>query len=62
MNQALQYAGLGTQMLVLLGLGVWGGMWLDERWQCSPLFLVVLPILALGISLYNLYRRLTEKK
>jgi len=60
-NQVLQYAGLGTQMLVLLGLGVWAGLYLDEKWNCSPLFLIVLPVLALAISLVNVYRQLTRK-
>lgn len=58
----MRYASIGTEMLVLLGLGVWGGMKLDEKWNCSPLLLLVLPVLALGFCLYRLYRQLISKK
>lgn len=61
-NNAMKYAAVGTQMMVLLGLGVWGGMKLDEKLNTSPLFLVVLPVLALFVSLYQLYRQLVQKK
>jgi F0F1-type ATP synthase assembly protein I len=59
---AMRYAALGTQMMVLLGLGVWGGLKLDARLQTSPLFLVVLPVVALVISLVQLYRQLVKPK
>lgn len=62
MNQAMRYAGIGTEMLVGLGLGVWGGIVLDEKWNCSPLLLIVLPVLALSISLYRLYKQLVNRK
>jgi F0F1-type ATP synthase assembly protein I len=59
-GNALKYASLGTQMMVLLGLGVWGGIKLDEYWNCSPLFLILFPVLGLTFSLYQLYRQLTR--
>ena len=61
-NNAMKYAAVGTQMMVLLGLGVFGGMKLDEKLNTSPLFLVVLPVVALFVSLYQLYRQLVQKK
>lgn len=61
-NDIMKYASLGTQMIVLLGLGVWGGLKLDEKLNTAPLFLVLLPVLALFISLYQLYRQLVSKK
>lgn len=61
-NSAMKYAAVGTQMMVLLGLGVFGGMKLDEKLNTSPLFLVVLPVVALFVSLYQLYRQLVQKK
>lgn len=59
---AMKYASLGTQMLVLLGLGVWGGLKLDEHWNTTPLFLVLFPVLGLVLSLYQLYRQLVKPK
>jgi len=61
-NNAMKYAAVGTQMMVLLGLGVFGGLKLDEKLNTSPLFLVVLPVVALFVSLYQLYRQLVQKK
>lgn len=61
-GNAMKYAAVGTQMMVLLGLGVFGGMKLDEKLNTSPLFLVVLPVLALFVSLYQLYRQLVKKQ
>lgn len=56
----MKYAAVGTQMMVLLGLGVFGGIKLDERLHTSPLLLIVLPVLALFLSLYQLYRQLIK--
>lgn len=61
-SNVMKYASLGMQMLVLLGLGVWGGLALDKRLHTSPLFLVVLPVLALFLSLFQLYRQLVKPK
>ena len=61
-GNAMKYAAVGTQMMVLLGLGVFGGMKLDEKLHTKPLFLVLLPVLALFLSLYQLYRQLVKKK
>ena len=59
---AMKYAAIGTQMMVLLGLGVWGGLKLDEYANTKPLFLIVFPVLALFISLYQLYKQLVNPK
>lgn len=56
----LKFASLGTQMLVYLGLGVWGGIKLDEVAHTQPLFLIILPLIGLGLSLYQLYKELTK--
>ncbi len=61
-SDAMRYASVGTQMLVFLGLGVWGGLKLDERLQTSPLFLILFAVLALVISLVRLYRQLIRDK
>lgn len=59
-GNAMKYAAIGTQMMVLMGLGVWGGLKLDEKVHTSPLFLIVFPVVALFVSLYQLYRQLTK--
>lgn len=61
-SNAMKYATIGTQMMVLLGLGVWGGLKLDEKLHTSPLFLVLFPVVGLFISLYQLYRQLIGPK
>lgn len=59
-NGALRYVGLGTQWLVMLGLAVWAGLKLDEKIGVKALLVVVLPLLALGISLWQLIRSLKK--
>lgn len=58
----LRYAGLATQLLVLLGLAVWGGLKLDERLHFRALFVIILPLIALVISLLQLIRSLNNKR
>jgi Na+/glutamate symporter len=41
----LQYAGLGFQLLVSIGLAIYAGKWLDEWINTSvPVFLWLLPL------------------
>lgn len=58
----MRYAGLATQLLVLLGLAVWGGMKLDQRLHFRALFVIILPVVALTISLFQLIRSLNNKR
>ena len=62
-NNTLKYVGLGTQMMALMGLGVWGGIKLDSltNWK-FPLFVITLPLLALGVSLWQLLRESNKPK
>ena len=62
-NAVLKYAGLATQWMVMLGLGVWGGMKIDIALGLSlPVFLVLLPLIALIFSLYSLIKSLSKPK
>ena len=62
-NEALKYMGLGTQMLVLLGIAVWGGIELDKKTGFKfPLFVVLFPVIALFYSLYSLIKKLNNTK
>lgn len=59
---AMRYAGLATQWMILLGLGVWGGIALDKRMGFKALFVVIFPLLALGVSLWQLIKSLNKDK
>lgn len=58
----MRYAGLATQWLVMLGLAVWAGLVLDKRIGLAALFVIILPVLALIISLWQLIRTLNSKQ
>jgi len=59
-NAVMRYAGLATQWLVMLGIAVWGGLKLDERLVFRALFVIVLPLAALILSLWQLIRSLNK--
>lgn len=61
-STVLQYAGLATQLLVLLGIAVWGGLKLDERLGFRALFIIIFPLIALVLSLLQLIRSLNNNK
>ena len=60
-NAVMRYAGLATQWLVMLGIGVWAGLKLDERLGFKALFIIILPLAALIASLWLLIRSLNKK-
>lgn len=55
-SNVARYAGMATQLLVLLGIAVWGGLKLDERLGFRALLVIILPVVALIISLWQLIR------
>ena len=62
-RELMQYAGLATQWLVMLGLALWAGMAIDKRIsESSRIFTIVLPLLALTISLWQLIKKFTKPK
>jgi hypothetical protein len=62
-NTAMRYAGLATQWMVMLAIAVWVGYKLDEKtgWK-FPLFIILLPLIALGISLWRLIKEVSKPK
>ena len=36
-----QYGAIGLQFALTIGVFVYGGVWLDERWETSPWFTLV---------------------
>jgi len=49
----MKYAAMGTQMLVIIGLGVFGGYKLD-KWPDNkiPVFTLSLSLLSVGAAIY----------
>jgi F0F1-type ATP synthase assembly protein I len=60
-NDLIRYAGLGTQLLVSVGLAVFIGLKADQWLHMSPLFACVLPLLVLIGIFYKLMRETTRK-
>ena len=56
------FSGIAFQMLGTIGLGVWGGMKIDE-WQNNrtPVWTIILSMTAIGASLYLFIKQLTRK-
>ncbi len=53
-----RYSGLGIQMAVSLGLPIYAGYWLDERYSSSPWGILI--GIALGLlSIFSLLYKLT---
>jgi F0F1-type ATP synthase assembly protein I len=57
----LRYAGLGTQLLVSIGIAVFVGLKADQWLHTLPLFSCILPLLVLFATFYKLMRQ-TDKK
>ena len=58
----MRYAGLATQWMVMLAMAVWGGYHLDKKIGVSALFIIVFPVLALAVSLWQLIKQLNKPK
>lgn len=59
----MAYIGLATQWMVMLSLAVWLGIYLDKQISTnSKLLTVLLPLLALFISLHQLVTKILNKK
>jgi F0F1-type ATP synthase assembly protein I len=58
----MRYAGLGTQLLVAIGLSVFAGLKADKWLHTSPLFACVLPLAVLGGIFYKLARETGKQK
>lgn len=59
----MRYASMGTQMLVIIGLGVFGGYKLDKwlEWKV-PVFTLVLSLLSVFVAIYLTVKDLIRKK
>ena len=60
-NKLLRYAGLSTQWMALLSLAAWTGYKADRRIQWKvPVFVILLPLIALMISLWQLIKEVNQ--
>jgi hypothetical protein len=59
----MRYATMGTQMLVIIGLGVFGGYSLDKwlEWEI-PVFTILLSLLSVFAAIYLSVKDLIRKK
>ena len=58
-----KYAGIALQMGVIIALGVWGGVKLDEKFPVSkfPVFTITLSLLSVFASMYFVIKDITKK-
>jgi ATP synthase protein I len=47
----LRYLHLGTQMALTIGLGVFGGIWLDGKFGTTPVLTVSGSLLGIGLGM-----------
>ena len=59
----MRYATMGTQMLVVIGLGVFAGFKLDKWLELKiPIFTLVLSLLSVAAAIYLSIKDLLKKK
>jgi ATP synthase protein I len=60
-NTVAKWSGLAFQMMAMIGLGVWGGMWLDKKLELAfPAFTLGLSLLGVVGSLVMVIRQATK--
>ena len=61
LNDYARFSAIGIQMIVIIGLGVYAGIKLDEKYPNKyKLFTIIFSLLAIGIALYSVIRQVTE--
>ena len=58
----LKYAGLGSQILAAIAIGVFAGIKTDEWLHISPALTIALPLLILASFLYKLFKETSRTK
>ena len=62
-NAYMRYASMGTQMLVIIGLGVFGGFKLDKWLELKiPVFTILLSLLSVAGAIYLSVKDFIKKK
>jgi len=62
LNDYAKYSNISAQMLIVIGLGVWGGVRLDKfvAWR-FPVFTVLLSLGAVFLAIYIVIKDLLKK-
>ena len=59
----MRYAGLATQWMVMMAVAAYGGYKLDEKLNWAvPVFVILLPLLSLAVSMWQLMKELNKTK
>ena len=58
MRLVARLLGVGWYVAICIVGGVWGGVWLDEKLETSPLFLLIGLMLGIGVAGAGVYRML----
>ena len=62
LNNYAKYSGIALQMLVIILLGVWGGVKIDEWLSLKfPVFTVLLSLLSVFFAIYSVVKDLLKK-
>ena len=61
-NKTLKFMGLSTTLAATIGLGAFGGKWLDDKMQNNnPIFTALGALLGLGVGLYTVIKSVKQK-
>ncbi len=60
-NELLRYAGMATQIFVMLGIAVFIGIKADGFLHSSPLLVALLPLLVLVGIFYKVFKESSKK-
>ncbi len=61
MRSYAQYSGIAIQMIVTLLAAMYGGQWLDRRFDTAPTFVTICLLLGLVLALWLPLRTLLKK-
>jgi ATP synthase protein I len=61
-NTALKYTGIGFQMLAIIGLGVFGGIKLDQWLHTDNVFTIILSLLSITSAIYIVIKDFIKPK
>ena len=59
-REALRLVGVGWYIGLCIFLGVWGGLWLDEKLNTTPFLVIAGLIIGVAVPVYGVYRMLRE--
>lgn len=61
LNAYARFSGIGFQMIAIIGLGVYLGIKLDEKYPNEyKLFTIIISLLSISIALYSVIKQVTD--